>query len=188
MATLTERQQRFVVTELACFETPKEVVESVQERFGVDDVYRQQVQYYDPTVGKQEPAEKWRALFHEAREQYIEDTARHGIAHRTYRLGKLQEMLRKAMRMGNLPLAADILEQAAKEEGEKFTNKQLLEHSGPEGGPIETADRTPQQVEEKLREMLEAGEIDDSDLETLERIGHLVPPSPPGDGSSNGHP
>lgn len=136
MATLTERQKRFVVMELACFETPTEVAESVQERFDVD-VYRQQIQYYDPTVGKQKPAEKWRELFHEAREQYIEDTARHGIAHKTFRLGKLQQMLQKALEMQNYPLAAELLEQAAKERGGKFTNKQLLEHSGRDGGPVE---------------------------------------------------
>lgn len=136
MATLTERQKRFVVMELATFETPTEVAESVQERFGVD-VYRQQVQYYDPTVGQQKPAEKWCELFHEARERYIEDTARHGIAHKTFRLGKLQQMLQKALEMQNYPLAAELLEQAAKERGGKFTNKQLLEHSGRDGGPVE---------------------------------------------------
>lgn len=136
MATLTKQQRSFIVRELACYSTPSEVVEAVNERFGIE-VSRQQVQHYDPTVGR-DPADKWRRLFREARDAFVEDTARHGIAHRNFRLRELDRMYRKAKRMKNYALAAEILEQAAKEVGEKFTNLQILEHSGRDGEPIKT--------------------------------------------------
>lgn len=136
MAALTDAQRTFIVQRLACFGTPSEVAEAVKEEFGLD-LPRQQVQYYDPTVGEQ-PAEQWRAIFEETREKYVEEVGRHGIAHKAYRLDRLQEMEKRAVRMGNLGLAADLLEQAAKEVGEKFTNRHKLEHSGQvdTGGPL----------------------------------------------------
>lgn len=129
MATLTERQKRFIVQELATYKGPTEVAERVQEEFGVE-VYKQQVQYYDPTVGRQKPAEKWRAIFESTREAFKEEVGRHGIAIRSFRLQELEDLYRRAKRMGNFPLAAELLEQAAKELGEKYTNKKALALSG----------------------------------------------------------
>lgn len=53
--------------------------------------------------------------------------------------------------------------------------KERLEITGKDGGPVETADRTQREWEEKLRSLLEAGEIDDEDLDTLSRVGDLLP-------------
>ncbi|WAI82289.1 MULTISPECIES: DUF2280 domain-containing protein [Achromobacter] len=48
MARLTEVHQRFIVQELACYDSPQQVSDSVREEFGVD-VPRTQVARYDPT-------------------------------------------------------------------------------------------------------------------------------------------
>lgn len=46
-------------------------------------------------------------------------------------------MLDKVEKQGNTALAAQLLEQAAKESGGAFTNKHRLEHTGKDGAPIE---------------------------------------------------
>lgn len=135
MATLTTSQKRLLVTELATFSTPSEAAETVQEEFGVE-VSRQQAAYYDPSTGKQ-PAERWRELFRRTRQEYLDQTSEVGIAHKVYRLERLQRLYRRAEADGDVELAASLLEQAAKEVGEQFTNRRLLEHSGPGGDAIE---------------------------------------------------
>ena len=42
-----------------------------------------------------------------------------------------------AENMKNIGMTAQLLEQAAKEVGEAYSNKQKLEHSGPNGEPIQ---------------------------------------------------
>ena len=42
-------------------------------------------------------------------------------------------MITKAIEMNNMPLAAQLLEQAAKESGGAYTNKHQLEHTGKDG-------------------------------------------------------
>jgi hypothetical protein len=37
---------------------------------------------------------------------------------------------------GNVAMVAQLMEQAAKEQGEAYTNRQKLEHSGKDGGPL----------------------------------------------------
>lgn len=108
-----------IVTRLACFESPSEVAEAVRERFGIE-VPRQQVYGYDAAAAEQTGrriAQHWRELFWETRRRYLSDMASVGVANKVYRLRRLDEMFRKAERMGNLRLAAALLEQAAKEVG-----------------------------------------------------------------------
>lgn len=125
MASLTDTQKRFVVTELAQFQSPSEVVDSVKQEFGID-VSRQQVHHYDPTVGRQ-PAEQWRELFKQTRRTYLQDTSKVAIAHRGFRLRRLMRLHDRAEDMGNLALAAELLEQAAKEAGGAFTNRNVFD-------------------------------------------------------------
>lgn len=129
MAKLTAAQKEFVVTRLALFNSPTETARAVQEEFGVE-IDRQQAAYYDPTASGAGPAEKWERLYHSTREEYLEEVSSHEASHKAFRVGQLQEMFFKAKRMGNLPLAAELLEQIAKEKGEKYTNKKALELSG----------------------------------------------------------
>lgn len=134
MAQLDDRIRGFLVQALACFDTPTQAVAAVKEEFGVS-LTRQQAQAYDPTKhAGRTLAKKWVALFHETRKRFLEDASSIPIAQQTYRLRQLQRMAETAITKGNAPLAAQLLEQAAKEVGGAFTNRRELQ--GPGGGPI----------------------------------------------------
>ena len=135
MARLKEIQKRYIVQRLACWDTPSEVAEAVKLEFGID-LHRAHVQAYDPTsVHGAKLGKPLRELFHETRQEFKRSTESIPVAQRSYRLAELQKMADKAKRMGNLVLAADIMERAAKETGDYWTNKREL--SGPGGGPVE---------------------------------------------------
>jgi hypothetical protein len=71
-------------------------------------------------------AEKWAGLFRETRKAFEEGRANLGITHRMVRLRALERMAEKAERQGNLQLAASLLEQAAKEMGDAYTNTRVV--------------------------------------------------------------
>ncbi|WP_130905310.1 MULTISPECIES: DUF2280 domain-containing protein [unclassified Pseudomonas] len=123
MAALRDEVKAFVVQALACFDTPSQVVASVKERFGLD-VTRQQCEAYDPTkyVGRNLHA-KWQTLFHDTRKRFREETAEIPIANRAFRLRAMSRFVEKAETMKNIGLAMQILEQAAKEVGDIYVNR-----------------------------------------------------------------
>ena len=129
MARLTETQKTFIVQSLACFQTPTDVCELVQEVFGLE-LTRGHVHYYDASAPASKTPKKWRAVFEATRKAWLESTAEVGIAHERYRLEELQRLYNRVKRSGNVPLAASLLEQGAKEKGGAFTNYRKLEHSG----------------------------------------------------------
>ncbi|WP_438332872.1 DUF2280 domain-containing protein [Burkholderia pseudomallei] len=136
MAALPEPIKVFVTQALACFDTPSRAAKSVREEFGVE-VSPQQCERYDPTKRAGETlSKKYREIFERTREEFLNDTSRIGIAHRAVRLRKLAMAVDKAEERGNLVLMAQLLEQAAKEAGDAFTNRHRLEHTGKGGGPI----------------------------------------------------
>lgn len=161
MAALTEDQKRYVVFRLAAFRTPTEVVEEVKDIWGIE-VSRQQIHYYNPTTPGARTSEKWTELFHAARRAYLEEEGEVAIAVRRWRLEEIQNLYRRALqqgRHGNIPLALQALEQAAKEEGGKFTNHQLLDvdHSGELSGVlmVSTPEADPETWEEHARRQQE---------------------------------
>jgi hypothetical protein len=124
MAALRDEVKAFVVQALACFDTPSQVVVSVKERFDLE-VTRQQCEAYDPTkyVGRNLHV-KWQTLFNDTRKRFREETAEIPIANRAYRLRALGRMAEKAENMKNMALTAQLLEQAAKEVGDVYVNRQ----------------------------------------------------------------
>lgn len=152
-AKLSDEVKTFIVQALACFDSPSAVAGSVKKEFQIE-VSRQLVESHDPnkkaSVGL---ATKWRILFEETRKAFLEDMAEIAISHRAVRLRALQRMAEKAEERGKLPLAASLLDQAAKEVGEAYTNRHKHEHTGRDGGPIQTETKTWREV---LRE--EGGE------------------------------
>lgn len=138
MAALQNDVKAFIVQALACFDTPSQVVESVQKEFGVV-VTRQQVETHDPTkTSGKGLAKRWVTLFEDTRNRFREETADIPIANRAYRLRALNRFVEKAETTKNIGLALQILEQAAKEMGSAYSNKHKLEHSGPDGGPVQS--------------------------------------------------
>jgi len=157
---LADEIKRFIVSKLACWDTPSEVAATVKADFGID-VTRQRVEAYDPTkVAGKALSPELKALFEEARKLYLADTAAIGIASQVYRLRMLDRMASKAEALGNMGMAKELAEQAAKEVGGFFTNRREL--SGPGGKPIQTqpvAPQTPTEVKDELAAIFGAAAV-----------------------------
>ncbi|MBN3832946.1 DUF2280 domain-containing protein [Burkholderia sp. Ac-20344] len=136
MAALPEPIKVFVTQALACFDTPSRAAKAVRDEFGVE-VSPQQCERYDPTKRAGSAlSKKYREIFERTRAEFLSDTSRIGVSHRAVRLRALDRAVALAEQRGNLPLMAQLLEQAAKEAGDAFTNRRRLEHTGEDGGPI----------------------------------------------------
>jgi hypothetical protein len=134
----------FIVQRLARFDQPSVVVKAVKEEFGLD-VSRQRVHFYDPTSrAGRALAEDLKALFFETREKAKQDLDAIPSYHKAVRLQRLDAMITKAIELGNMPLAAQLLEQAAKESGGAYTNKHQHELTGKDGKDLPAA--APAQV------------------------------------------
>ena len=124
MAALTSDVKAFIVQALACFDTPTQVSQAVKQEFDID-VTRQQVEQHDPTKrAGANLAAKWRTLFEDTRKRFREETSEIPIANRAFRLRVLGRMAEKAESMKNMALTAQLLEQAAKEVGDVYVNRQ----------------------------------------------------------------
>lgn len=153
MATLTDDVKRFIVQALACYDTPTQAAEAVSQEFGLK-LERSQVALYDPTaVRGKNLSKKWRDLFDATRKQFLDEAASVPIAQQAFRLRSLNSLHQKAVGKGNAVLAAQLLEQAAKEIGGAFTNRREL--SGKDGGPIQAVTLTGGEFEEIARKVAE---------------------------------
>ena len=134
MATLKEPVKIFIVQSLACRDTPQEVAELVKQEFKIS-IDRVQVAAYDPTkaAGKN-LSKKFVELFHKTRADFDAGLIDIPIANKHYRLKQYQKQLERNAK--NTVMSLKILEQAAKDCGGQFTNKQEITGAG--GGPIET--------------------------------------------------
>jgi hypothetical protein len=150
MAALGNEVKAFIVQALACFDTPSTVADSVKEEYGIT-VTRQQVESYDPTkAGGASLSKKWRELFASARDRFQSEIADIPIANKAYRLRVLDRMMSRAEKSRNLPLAAQIIEQAAKETGDSYTNKQKHDHTSSDGSMSPKAPMTAQEIEAEM--------------------------------------
>ncbi|EJN36317.1 DUF2280 domain-containing protein [Pseudomonas sp. GM80] len=123
MAALKDEVKRYIVQALACFDTPTQVVQAVKETFGVE-VSRQQCEQYDPTKhAGRDLGVKWKAVFEDTRKRFREETAEIPIANRAFRLRAMNRFVERAETMKNIGLAMQILEQAAKEVGDVYVNR-----------------------------------------------------------------
>lgn len=129
---LTAEAQVFVVQSLARWETPSRVAQAVSDRFGVK-LTPQSIEKYDPT--KYGGAEKWRELFDETRKAFRDDVDGVGLAHLAVRLRGYQRMADRAEAMGNLALAKEFHELAAKDVGGTLGNKRVIA-GDPDAPPV----------------------------------------------------
>lgn len=133
MAALKPEVKAYIIQMLACYDTPSQVVEAVQKDFGIA-ITRQQVETHDPTkVSGKSLAKKWVDLFNLTRDRFLNEISDIPIANKAYRLRVLQRMSTTAENMKNIGMTAQLLEQAAKEVGEAYSNKQKVEHTSPDG-------------------------------------------------------
>lgn len=163
MAVLKNEVKRFIVQALACFDPISEVAESVQKEFGLK-ITKQQIESHDPTkVSGKNLAQKWVDLFNTTRERFQNEISDIPIANKAYRLRALDRMATKAETMRNYNLTAQLIEQAAKECGDSYTNKQKLEHTSPDGSmtPRPTIDASKLSTG-ALEELLNASTINET--------------------------
>lgn len=147
MAALKEPVKIYIVQALACRDTPQEVVEQVKQEFGVD-ISRSQCECYDPTkYSGRNLSKKFVELFESTRERFDAGLIDIPIANKYYRLKQYQRQLDRTR---NVKTALKILEQAAKDIGGQFTNRQEI--TGKDGGPVQTVNSdVPVPMEEYLK-------------------------------------
>ena len=134
MAALKEPVKIFIVQSLACRDTPQEVADLVSQEFGIK-IDRKQIQTYDPTkaAGKN-LSKKFVELFHKTRADFDEGLVDIPIANKHYRLKQYQKQLERNSK--NTVMSLKILEQAAKDVGGQFTNRQEI--TGKDGKDLMT--------------------------------------------------
>ncbi|MDB5611343.1 MAG: hypothetical protein JWP25_8243 [Bradyrhizobium sp.] len=128
--------KREIVQRLARFDTPTQTAKAIKAEHGFD-LSIPRIVFYDPTTknGAALSAEL-KALFFETRAAFLKDIDNIAGANKAVRLRRLDRMATAAEERGNMALAAQLLEQMAKESGDAFTNRHKLEHTGPGGGPL----------------------------------------------------
>lgn len=108
--------KRRIVEHLACYNSPAETARLVNEEFGVALTPRH-VRAYDPTSFQFAGARRWLGYYDVVRARFHAEIDVTPIRYRAFRLAKLQSMLDRALEREQFKLAAQILEQAAKEMG-----------------------------------------------------------------------
>lgn len=127
MARITKKVKLFIVRMLAEFETPTQAAKTVKEIFNLD-VSPQQCESYDPTkrIG-QDLSQELRDKFFEYRRIANEELEAIPIANKRYRLQLLQGLVDE--HPNNPVFTPKWIEQAAKEMGGQFTNRQEVDHT-----------------------------------------------------------
>ncbi|HRO77136.1 MAG TPA: DUF2280 domain-containing protein [Acinetobacter towneri] len=154
MAALKEPVKIFIVQALACRDTPQEVVDLVKQEYGIQ-ISRSQCQAYDPTkYSGRNLSKKFVELFHKTRTDFDAGLIDIPIANKHYRLKQYQKQLERNAK--NTVMSLKILEQAAKDCGGQFTNKQEITGAG--GGPIQNENTvvvtaTDEQVRQAINEL-----------------------------------
>ncbi|WP_168383451.1 DUF2280 domain-containing protein [Acinetobacter indicus] len=124
MAALKEPVKIFIVQALACRDTPQEVVDLVKQEYGIQ-ISRSQCQAYDPTkYSGRNLSKKFVDLFNKTRADFDAGLIDIPIANKHYRLKQYQKQLERNAK--NTVMSLKILEQAAKDVGGQFTNRQEI--------------------------------------------------------------
>jgi hypothetical protein len=133
MAALKEPVKMFIVQSLACFETPQQVADAVEEIYKIK-IDRKQCHSYDPTkFAGRNLSKKLKDLFEQTRNDFrknIEDIA---IANKAFRLRELQNMYEDSGK--NKRAKQNLLKQAFQETDGRVTKQEI---TGKDGKPIET--------------------------------------------------
>lgn len=158
MAALKPEVKAAIVQMLACYDTLSIVVDTIQKDYGIK-VTPQQVESHDPTkISGKGLAQKWVDLFNATRERFQNEISDIPIANKAYRLRVLNRMAVNAESMKNYGMTAQLLEQAAKEVGDAYSNKQKVELTGKDGGPLNQVTYTAEdyaKAQQKLEGRLE---------------------------------
>jgi hypothetical protein len=123
---------------------------------------------YNPGGPNYRGAPKWRTLFDAERKRFLEDVGNIGIAQKAVRLQRLEKLCTIALERRNVKLAAEVLEQAAKEMGEVFTNRREVRSES----KVQTSHLTTEELRQEI--------IHDLGKLGVDVTGLTVPMGPPG--------
>ena len=133
MAALKEPVKIFIVQSLACFETPQQVADSVEETYKIK-IDRKQCHSYDPTkYAGRNLSKKLKDLFYETRKKFQENILDIPIANKAFRLKELQNMYEDSGR--NKRAKQNLLKQAFQETDGRVSPQEI---TGANGGTIKT--------------------------------------------------
>ena len=121
VAGLTHEAKVRLVTVLAQFSGPTEAARVISQEFGVT-VDRRTAWKFDPTKSGCTTSSKYRQLFHEIRDRWLNDMAAIPIAKQGHRLRLLDRLAHRLEDEGDYTGALKAIEQAAKEVGGIFIN------------------------------------------------------------------
>lgn len=157
MAELTEPQKHEIVEALAWFRAPSEIIAHFRREYELE-LTHMQVGGYDPTRPYYFAGDKWREIFDAKRKAYLEEVAAVPVANQGFRLNELHDMYMAAKKAKNFPLAAQLLEQSAKEVGGVLTNDRNVridDRRGPSPREMTPEDRKAA-LTELIRQAIEA--------------------------------
>jgi hypothetical protein len=132
---LSKDAQMYVVMQLAMWERPTIIRDQLKELFDVAEISLSAIVQYDAANPKLSP--KWKSLFKKTRAKFIEDTNAIPIANKAFRLRELDSLYHRQKlnaRAGNPVEMRAVLEQAAKESGNQYSN--VRELTGKGGTPL----------------------------------------------------
>jgi hypothetical protein len=149
---LTEAQKAFLVQRFARFDSPKQAADALEQEHGVR-ITRQSAERYDPaSKAGASLAAHLRTIFDDTRKKFLENLDDIAISHLPVRLRRLDRMALAAEEKGNYVLAAALIEQAAKDRGNVFTNRREL--TGRDGKPMQfenVGDMTDEQMRAEVK-------------------------------------
>jgi hypothetical protein len=127
MPKLNEDQKVFIITRLACFQAPSLVAADFSDEYGIA-LTSSHVQCYDPEKKAGENLlPQWKQFFFQTREAFMANKIFTAISIREVRVESLARIATRAERAGNYKMALKALEQAAKEQGDVYTNKVAMD-------------------------------------------------------------
>jgi hypothetical protein len=142
---LSRHHKIFIVTQLAVWERPTIIRNQLKEIYGIEVTLPAICNYDGDKPGN---PKKWRELFTETRQEFVKNTAAIPIANKAFRLRELDNLyhnqkLANAARQNPAEMRA-ALEQAAKEDGNYYSNRTELTGKG--GKPLIPETSGPQVV------------------------------------------
>ena len=140
MAALKEPVKIFIVQSLACFETPQQVADAVEEIYKIK-IDRKQCHSYDPTkYAGRNLSKKLKDLFEQTRKEFRENIDDIAIANKAFRLRELQKMYEDSGK--NKRAKQNLLKQAFQETDGRVIKQEI---TGPDGGPIQQETKSTHQ-------------------------------------------
>jgi len=156
---LTDLQKIYVVRRLAAYDRPREIAQSLARDFGVT-ITVNAIESYNPCLSAgRHLAQRWRALFAQAREDYLKSTAEIGVTQKAVRIRRRDRLALMAEEAGQFKAASDILDAIARDVGDNLDPRRKHERFRDRGAsaaatiiingrtevvpPSATADRVP---------------------------------------------